>query len=86
MGSSGCGKSTLLNIILGFETISNGAMLIDGKNTVLYPKESYSKQLGIVFQNSRLLNGTIADNIRMGKVSATDEEGKMLIFVLFLYF
>jgi NHLM bacteriocin system ABC transporter ATP-binding protein len=63
VGPSGCGKSTLFKLLLGFETPKGGEILIDGKNLSEIDKGSYRRNLGVVLQNGKLINGSIQENI-----------------------
>lgn len=74
VGASGSGKSTLLQLLLRFEDPSGGAVLYDGRDIRDVAYDSLLRQVGVVFQDSMLLNGTIRDNIRMGRPDADDRE------------
>ncbi len=74
VGSSGAGKSTLADLVPRFHDVSNGALLIDGKNIKDYSLHSLRKQISIVTQEPILFNDTIAANIALGKPEATKEE------------
>ena len=74
VGPSGAGKSTIINLIPRFYDVSGGAILVDGKDIRDLTFESLRKNIGIVQQDVYLFAGTIADNIRYGKLDATDEE------------
>jgi subfamily B ATP-binding cassette protein MsbA len=74
VGSSGAGKSTLADLVPRFHDVSNGALLIDGKNIKDYSLHSLRKQISIVTQEPILFNDTIAANIALGKPDATKEE------------
>lgn len=63
VGKSGCGKSTLIKLLLGFENPTGGKILIDGKNLAEIDKKSYRRNLGVVLQNGKLINGSIQENI-----------------------
>ena len=74
VGETGSGKSTIINLICRFYEPSEGEILIDGKN---YKERSYSwlhDNLGYVLQTPTLFSGTIKENVRYGKLDATDEE------------
>jgi ATP-binding cassette subfamily B multidrug efflux pump len=74
VGPTGAGKTTLVNLIGRFYDVSAGAVLIDGVDVRRVTRASLRSQMGIVLQDSFLFSGTIADNIRYGRLDATDEE------------
>lgn len=74
VGPSGAGKSTIINLIPRFYDVTGGAILIDGHDIRDLTFESLRNNIGIVQQDVYLFAGTIADNIRYGKLDATDEE------------
>lgn len=74
IGGTGSGKSTLLNLIPRFYDVSEGQVLVFGKDVRTYSLEELRKLIGIVPQKSILFSGTIAENIRMSKEDATLEE------------
>ncbi|MBR2133026.1 MAG: ABC transporter ATP-binding protein [Oscillospiraceae bacterium] len=74
VGSTGAGKTTITNLINRFYEIESGEITYDGINIQEISKESLRRSLGIVLQDTHLFTGTIADNIRYGKLDATDEE------------
>jgi subfamily B ATP-binding cassette protein MsbA len=74
VGSSGAGKSTLADLVPRFHDVSNGSLLIDGKNIKDYSLHSLRNQISIVTQEPILFNDTIAANIALGKPDATKEE------------
>ena len=74
VGSTGAGKTTITNLINRFYEIQSGAITYDGINVQDIEKDSLRRSLGIVLQDTHLFTGTIADNIRYGKLDATDEE------------
>ncbi len=76
VGRSGAGKSTLVNLLLGFYSPSAGEILVDGKPVSDLSLDSLRENIGIVDQNAFLFSGTILDNVRLGKPSATLEEVK----------
>lgn len=63
VGKSGSGKSTLFKLLLGFEKPTSGRILIDGKNLSEMDKRSYRRHLGVVLQSSKLIDGSIQENI-----------------------
>lgn len=74
VGSSGSGKTTAANLISRFFDTQKGAVLIGGVNVKEIPKEQLMETVSFVFQNSRLIKGTILDNVKMGKPDATEQE------------
>jgi ATP-binding cassette, subfamily B, bacterial MsbA len=74
VGSSGAGKSTLADLVPRFHDVIDGELLIDGVNIKQYSLQSLRSLMSIVTQEPILFNDTIANNIRLGKQDATDEE------------
>lgn len=74
VGPSGGGKTTLANIISRFFDADSGEVLIGGVNVKDYPKKQLMETVSFVFQNSRLIKGTILENLRMAKPDATEDE------------
>lgn len=74
VGASGSGKSTLVSLIPRFYDVNEGSILIDGINIKDYKLESLRKNIGMVLQETILFSGSIRDNIRYGKLDATEEE------------
>jgi subfamily B ATP-binding cassette protein MsbA len=74
VGSSGAGKSTLADLVPRFHDVSSGDLLVDGVNIKDYALKSVRSLISIVTQEPILFNDTIANNIRLGKPEATDEE------------
>lgn len=74
VGSTGAGKTTITNLINRFYDIQDGKIRYDGINVNKIKKSDLRKSLGIVLQETHLFTGTIADNIRFGKLDASDEE------------
>lgn len=74
VGPSGSGKTSLVQLLARFYDPEAGSILVDGQNLRTWPQDSWRAQLGIVFQDSVLFNTTIRENIRMGKLDATDAE------------
>ena len=74
VGSTGAGKTTITNLINRFYDIQDGKIRYDGINVNKIAKADLRRSLGMVLQETCLFTGTIADNIRFGKLSATDEE------------
>ena len=74
VGATGAGKTTMTNLINRFYDIADGKIRYDGININKIKKADLRRSLGIVLQDTQLFTGTIADNIRYGKLDATDEE------------
>jgi ATP-binding cassette subfamily B protein len=74
LGATGAGKSTLVKLIPRFYDVTRGRVLIGGRDVRALTQDSLLAQIGIVPQESLLFSGTVRDNIRYGKPSATDEE------------
>lgn len=74
VGATGAGKTTITNLINRFYSIQDGKIRYDGININKIKKDDLRRSLGIVLQDPHLFTGTIADNIRFGKLDATDEE------------
>lgn len=74
VGATGAGKTTITNLINRFYDIQKGSITYDGIDIKLIKKADLRKSLGIVLQDTHLFTGTIMDNIRYGKLDATDEE------------
>lgn len=74
VGATGAGKTTITNLINRFYDIQKGMITYDGIDVKLIEKDSLRRSLGIVLQDVNLFTGTIMDNIRYGKLNATDEE------------
>lgn len=74
VGSTGAGKTTITNLINRFYPIMDGKIRYDGININKIHKSDLRQSLGIVLQDTHLFTGTVADNIRYGKLDATDEE------------
>lgn len=74
VGPSGGGKSTLANMMVRFFDPQQGEVLIGGANVKDIPKEELMKNISFVFQNSKLIKGSILDNVRMGKPTASEQE------------
>lgn len=74
VGPSGGGKTTLANIISRFFDADSGEVLIGGVNVRDFPKEHLMDTVSFVFQNSRLIKGTILENVRMARPEASDDE------------
>lgn len=74
VGPTGAGKTTIINLLTRFYDVDSGEILIDGKNIKEVEKDSLRDSLGIVLQDTVLFNETVKENIRFGKIDATDEE------------
>jgi ATP-binding cassette subfamily B multidrug efflux pump len=74
VGPTGAGKTTIVNLISRFYDVQQGNIYIDGFNVKDVSIESLRRQMGIMSQDNFLFSGTVADNIRYGKLDATDEE------------
>ena len=74
VGSTGAGKTTITNLINRFYDIADGKIRYDGININKIRKSDLRRSLGIVLQDTNLFSGTVMDNIRYGKLDATDEE------------
>lgn len=74
VGSTGAGKTTITNLINRFYNIQDGKIRYDGININKIKKADLRRSLGIVLQDTHLFTGTVRDNIRFGKLDATDEE------------
>ncbi|WP_418725439.1 ABC transporter ATP-binding protein, partial [Dysosmobacter sp.] len=74
VGSTGAGKTTITNLINRFYDVQGGRVVYDGIDVRDIKKAALRRSLGIVLQDTHLFTGTIADNIRFGKLDATEEE------------
>ncbi len=74
VGSTGAGKTTITNLINRFYDIQDGKIRYDGININKIKKDDLRRSLGIVLQDTHLFTGTVMENIRFGKLNATDEE------------
>ena len=74
VGSTGAGKTTITNLINRFYEIQSGTITYDGINVQDIEKDSLRRSLGAVLQDTHLFTGTVMDNIRYGRLDATDEE------------
>ena len=74
VGSTGAGKTTITNLINRFYDVQGGAVVYDGIDVRKIQKDALRHSLGIVLQDTHLFTGTVADNIRFGKLDATQEE------------
>lgn len=74
VGPTGAGKTTLVNLIMRFYELSGGRILLDGQDIAEMTREDLRSRTGMVLQDPWLFAGTIRENIRYGKSTATDEE------------
>lgn len=74
VGSTGAGKTTITNLINRFYDVQGGTVIYDGIDVRKIKKDALRHSLGIVLQDTHLFTGTVADNIRFGKLDATQEE------------
>jgi ATP-binding cassette subfamily B protein/subfamily B ATP-binding cassette protein MsbA len=74
VGETGAGKSTLIKLIARFHDPSQGRVLVDGHDLRQISQSSLRSQMGIVLQDPFLFNGTVAENIRFGRLDASDED------------
>ncbi len=74
VGETGAGKSTIIRLLARFYDVTSGSLRIDGYDVRDMTSESLRQQLGIVLQDTFLFTGTVADNIRYGRLEATDNE------------
>lgn len=76
VGPTGAGKSTIVNLISRFYDVTDGSVCIDGKDVSEVTLKSIRSQMGIMMQDSFIFSGTVKDNIKYGKLDATDAEIK----------
>ena len=74
VGSTGAGKTTITNLLNRFYDINEGEITIDGKPITEYKREHLRKNIAMVLQDTHLFTGTVMENIRYGRLDATDEE------------
>ena len=74
VGSTGAGKTTITNLLNRFYDVQKGAVMYDGLDIRDICKDSLRRSLGMVLQDTHLFTGTIADNIRFGRLDATQQE------------
>jgi ATP-binding cassette subfamily B protein len=74
VGPTGAGKTTIVNLLSRFYNIGEGQVMVDGIDTMRLTLRSLRRQMGIMLQDSFIFTGTIADNVRYGKLDATDAE------------
>ncbi|WP_066310360.1 ABC transporter ATP-binding protein [Bacillus sp. FJAT-29814] len=76
VGPTGAGKTTIVNLLTRFYDVTNGRILLDGRDIRDYTRDSLRRCFGFVLQDTYLFSGTIKENIKYGKPDATDEEVK----------
>jgi ATP-binding cassette subfamily B protein len=74
VGRTGSGKTTLINLLMRFYDVDGGQVLVEGRDIRTVTRESLRSNYGMVLQETWLKNGTVRDNLKMGKPTATDEE------------
>lgn len=74
VGPTGAGKTTMVNLLMRFYDVDGGSILVDGHDIRTVTQDSLRRQMGMVLQDTFLFSGTIMDNIRYGRLDATDEE------------
>ncbi|GKU84741.1 ABC transporter ATP-binding protein [Niallia sp. NCCP-28] len=74
VGPTGAGKTTIINLLTRFYEIQSGKIFIDGENIQQFSKQFLRKQIGLVLQDAYVFSGTIRENIRYGRLNATDKE------------
>lgn len=74
VGPTGAGKTTIVNLLARFYDVSEGMILIDGRDIREYTRDSLRRCFGIVLQDTYLFSGTIKENIKYGRLEASDEE------------
>lgn len=74
VGPTGCGKTTLINLLMRFYDVNDGVISVDGNDIKEVTRHSLRKNYGMVLQETWLQDGTVRDNIKMGKTDATDED------------
>lgn len=77
VGPTGAGKTTIVKLLMRFYDLNSGSIFIDNHDISKLKKSDLRKSIGMVLQDTWLFNGTIIDNIRYGKIDATDEEVKV---------
>jgi ATP-binding cassette subfamily B protein len=74
VGPTGAGKTTIVKLLMRFYDVNNGAIMLDGHDIRDFERDELRSVFGMVLQDTWLYNGTISDNIRYGKLEATEEE------------
>ena len=75
-GQKGAGKTTIIKLLMRFYDVNSGAIYVDGKNIKDYNRQELRSHFGMVLQDTWLFSGSIKDNIKYGKLDATDEQVK----------
>ena len=76
VGPTGAGKTTIIKLLMRFYDVNSGAIYVDGKNIKDYNRQDLRSHFGMVLQDTWLFSGSIKDNIKYGKLDATDEQVK----------
>ncbi len=74
VGPTGAGKTTIVKLLMRFYPLNSGTIYLDGEDISKLDKDEYRKLFGMVLQDTWLFNGTIMENLRYGKITASDEE------------
>ncbi len=74
VGPTGAGKTTMVKLLMRFYNVNSGEILIDGKNINTFKRKDLRKIFGMVLQDTWLFNGTVMENLRYGKLDASDDE------------
>ena len=74
LGPNGCGKTTIINLLSRFYDVAEGSVTIDGHDVRSVTLESLRRQMGVMLQDTFIFSGNVRENIRYGKLDATDEE------------
>jgi ATP-binding cassette subfamily B protein len=74
VGPTGAGKTTIINLLTRFYEVDRGSITIDGRDIREFKKADLRRQLGLVLQDTFLFSGSVMDNIRFGRLDATDED------------
>jgi len=74
VGPTGAGKTTIVNLLTRFYDIDNGSIKVDGTDIKVWDRNSLRKRIGIVLQDAFLFSGSVMDNVRYGRLDATDED------------
>lgn len=74
VGPTGCGKTTLMNLLMRFYDVTSGKILVDGENIQEVNRKFLRKSFGMVLQETWMKNGTVLENIKLGKPETTEEE------------
>lgn len=85
VGPTGSGKTTIIQLLNRFYDVTNGEVLIDGENIKNYRMDNLRDHIGVVLQDTYLFSGTVRENIRYGKLEATDEEVEQAAKIAFAH-